>query len=60
MRNITGLIESEINAIIFNGAQVDEHKAMPLWVAEQVINMNHLSQHLRDWAWDTLDSAPER
>ena len=56
MINITNLLESEVNELIFGSAPVDQAQSMPLWIAEQVVCMQHLSQHLRDWAWNTIDS----
>lgn len=55
-QDISGMTSSEINKIIFQDKEPSEPVSMPLWVAEQVVEMDHLEQSLRDWAWNTLES----
>jgi len=55
MFDITNLTSNEINAIIFKDARVDEPRAMPVWIAEQVVTMEHVDHHLRDWAFTTME-----
>jgi hypothetical protein len=55
-QDISGMTSSEINKIIFQDKEPSEPVSMPLWIAEQVVEMEHLEQSLRDWAWNTLDA----
>ena len=53
-QDISELTSDEISHLIFGGAAPDDYRAMPLWVAIQVVAMDHLDDRLKDWAWLVL------
>jgi hypothetical protein len=57
--NFGEMTTSEVERLIFQGARVDEPRAMPLAVALEVIDHDHFSTSLRDWAWETIRLAEE-
>lgn len=57
---IHDMTSAEIYALIFGDANPAEHVAMPLEVAESVVDhpaYHSLDFNLRDWAFSTLDAT---
>ena len=57
--DISNLTSSEIYKLIFKGKGTTEFVSIPLWIAEQVIEMDHLESALKDWAWSRILSELE-
>jgi hypothetical protein len=57
--DVSNLTSNEIYKLIFKGKGTTEMVSIPLWIAEQVIDMAHLEQTLKDWAWSEILSELE-
>ena len=55
--DVSGMTTTEVYRLIMGDAAADEYVAMPMNIATQVINGDHFSRELKDWAWMTLDAA---
>lgn len=58
-QNIREMTSQEINSLIFNGKKSTEYVSMPMWMAEQILEMGHVEQSLKDWAWLTFAETLE-
>lgn len=58
-KDVMNMTSSEVNKLIFGSAAPNEHVAMPLWIAEQIVQCDHFDHHLMDWAFWTLEMADQ-
>lgn len=54
--DITDYTNSELMELVNGNAEPDVFISMPLWVAKQVIEMDHVCDGTRDWAWQVIGS----
>lgn len=54
MQEIKQMTSAEVNGLIFGDAEPWEHVSMPEYVAQAIIECDHFSVDLKEWAWDTI------
>lgn len=58
-QDLSEMTSHDIMILLFKSA-VDDTITMPIWMASQIINLDHIrDERLNDWAWMTIQSSFE-
>ena len=55
MQDVKQMTSAEVEKMLFSGAEPWEHVAMPEYVAQAIVECDHFTRELTDWAYMTLD-----